>query len=177
MRRLALLAAAVLAVATLAAPAQASDGSSWSRVRNATAAYHDLGTAQAAGWNVLFHDVNGVSCILNDQGPGGMGYHYLNVGNIGSTNPLRPAALVYAPTASGGQRLAALEYIVVEPHQAVAPQVNGVDMMWMEPGNRYLGSTGFYALHVWLWDHNPGLPGEDMPPLYQPFNPKVTCCC
>jgi hypothetical protein len=70
---------------------------------------------------------------------GGMGYHYVNPANIGSTDPFRPAALVFAPTRDGGQRLAALEYLVVVPEQATPPTVNGVPMMWTPPGNRILG--------------------------------------
>ena len=173
----ALVTGALLA-ASLSAPAHAGTAS-WSSVRRATAAYHDLAAAQAAGWSGLFRDVNGISCIIDTSTPsaGGMGYHYVNGNNIGSTDPYAPAALVYAPTDDGGIRLAALEYLVVEPEQATAPTVNGVPRMWIPPGNRFLGDTGFYALHVWLWDHNPGQPGSDMPGMFDTWNPKVTCCC
>jgi hypothetical protein len=172
--------ASLLMAAALATPARATaTSSSWASVRTATAPYHDLAAADAAGWNVLFQDVDGLTCIIDTSTPslGGMGYHYVNPANIGSTDPLAPAALVYAPTRDGGIRLAALEYLVVIPQQATAPTVNGVPMMWIDPGNRFLGPTGFYALHVWLWDHNPGQAGSDMPGLYDSWNPKVTCCC
>lgn len=171
MRRLLAVAAAIALTAGLsAAPAHAtSRNSTWASVRAATAAYHDLATAQRAGWSGLFSDVHGVTCIL-DPTAGGMGNHWVDADNIGSTDPMRPAALVY-----GNGRLAALEYLVVEPEQGSAPTVNGQEMMWIPPGNRFLGDTGFYALHVWLWMHNPG-DGSGMPPMFSTWNPRVTGC-
>ena len=36
------------------------------------------------------------------------------------------------------------------------------------PGNRFLGATAFWSLHVWAWEHNPS-------GTYAMWNPKITC--
>jgi hypothetical protein len=160
--------------ATYAASASAAPptaGSQLAKIRAATAKYHDLGAAQHAGWNTLFQDVNGLTCIADTDTPsmGGMGYHWVNGDNIGSTDPLKPAALIYAPTSGGHVRFAGMEYLVPDPDGNIPqPSLNGVGFMYTEPGNRFLGPTGFWSLHVWAWDHSPA-------GTYAMWNPKITC--
>jgi hypothetical protein len=176
-RRIAVSAASVLALAaagaTYAAQSQASaQGPSLpAQVRAATAPYHDLSTAQDAGWNVLFHDVTGQTCIedLGTPSMGGMGYHYVNPGNIGSTDPAQPAAVIYAGNPRH-QRLVGVEYLVPDSPTGSAsmPSIDGQDFMYTPPGNRILGDTAFWSLHVWAWDHNPS-------GMYSMWNPKVSC--
>jgi hypothetical protein len=43
-----------------------------------------------------------------------------------------------------------------------------VGFMYTEPGNRFLGPTGFWSLHVWAWDQSPA-------GTYAMWNPKITC--
>jgi hypothetical protein len=154
-----------------ASPAAPTAGSQLAKIRAATATYHDLATAQKAGWSGLFQDVNGLTCIADTDTPsmGGMGYHWVNPANIGSTEPTAPAALIYAPTGGGHVRLAGMEYLVPDPDQNISqPFLDGHGFMWTPPGNRFLGDTGFWSLHVWAWDHNPS-------GMYEMWNPKITC--
>jgi hypothetical protein len=154
-----------------ASPGAPTEGSQLAKIRAATAKYHDLGTAQKAGWSGLFQDVNGLTCIADTDTPsmGGMGYHWVNGANVGSTDPTEPAALIYASTGGGNVRLAGMEYLVPDPEQVIAqPFLNGHGFMWTPPGNRFLGDTGFWSLHVWAWEHNPS-------GTYEMWNPKITC--
>jgi len=159
-----------------AAPASSAPGSTagsqLAKIRAATARYHDLATAQHAGFNSLFADVNHLTCIEDTDTPsmGGMGYHWVNGANIGSTDPTKPAAVIYASTAGGGQRLAGMEYLVPDVPTGSVPQpfLDGHGFMYTGPGNRFLGDTAFWSLHVWAWDHNPS-------GTYAMWNPNITC--
>ncbi len=121
---------------------------------------------------MLFEDVNGLTCITDTDTPsmGGMGYHWVNGDNIGSIDPTKPAALIYASTGGGHQRFAGMEYLVPDvPTGTVAqPSLNGHGFMYNPPGNRFLGATAFWSLHVWAWEHNPS-------GTYEMWNPKITC--
>jgi hypothetical protein len=168
---LALAGAGAAYASAAASTASPTAGKQLADIRAATAPYHSLAAAQAAGWNGLFQDVNGLTCIQDTDTPsmGGMGYHWVNGANIGSTDPLKPAALIYAPTAGGGVRFAGMEYLVPDPNGDVAqPFLNGVGFMYTPANNRFLGPTAFWSLHVWAWDHNPT-------GTYQMWNPKISC--
>ncbi len=168
---LALAGAGAVYASAAASPASPTAGKQLADIRAATAQYHSLAAAQAAGWSGLFQDVNGLTCIQDTDTPsmGGMGYHWVNGANIGSTDPLKPAALIYAPTAGDGVRFAGMEYLVPDPNGDVAqPFLNGVGFMYTPAPNRFLGDTAFWSLHVWAWDHNPT-------GTYQMWNPKISC--
>jgi hypothetical protein len=173
------LAAATAALALAAAgatyagqaSASAKGGTLPSQIRAATAKYHSLEAAKAAGWDTLFADVNGLTCIEDTDTPsmGGMGFHWLDLDNLGSTDPLKPLALIYAPSGGGNVRLAGMEYLVPDPDGTTPqPFLNGVGFMHTPANNRFLGPTAFWSLHVWAWDHNPM-------GTYEMWNPKITC--
>src|SRR5437763_17142157 len=107
---------AALGAALLAAPAASGGGgeSDLAAARNATAGYHNLSAAQAAGYG-LFTDAAGIACIDNPP-EGGMGIHYVNGGYVGDTvlDPTKPEAVVYDPQPNGHLKLVALEYIVFQ---------------------------------------------------------------
>jgi hypothetical protein len=168
---LALAGAGAAYASAAASPGTPTAGKQLADIRAATAKYHSLATAQHAGWSGLFQDVNGLTCIEDTDTPsmGGMGYHWVNGDNIGSTDPLKPAALIYAPTGNGNVRFAGMEYLVPDPDGNIPqPFLNGVGFMYTEPNNRFLGPTGFWSLHVWAWDHNPM-------GTYEMWNPKISC--
>jgi hypothetical protein len=175
--RLLAAATAVLALAGAGAaysgstPANAHGGTLPAQIRAATARYHDLGSAQDAGWNTLFADVNGLTCIEDTDTPsmGGMGYHWLNTDNIGSTDPTQPVALIYAPGPSGNLRLAGMEYLVPDPNGDVPqPFLGSQGFMYTPANNRFLGPTAFWSLHVWVWEPSPS-------GLYSMWNPRIHC--
>ena len=115
---------AILALTVFVIPVAAkSDGQSdVAGARNATASFHDLNTANAAGYTVQVADVNGITCIDN-PGTGAMGVHYLDPGLVpelfkdtdpASVDAATPELLVFAPGTNGHQRLVALEYLTIK---------------------------------------------------------------
>ena len=179
--RIALLAlplvAAAVAVPSIVGLASAGDDHSETAVAaSATARFHDLDAAKAAGWNALVTDVNGITCIADPSVPsaGGMGVHYANLsllGDGGAIDPTRPEALVYAPNADGQPKLAALEYILFASEWPGGlndpPTLFGHQFFYTGYPNRY-GLPAFWALHVWIWHPNPA-------GTFQPWNPSVHC--
>ena len=135
-------------------------------VRAATAGFHDVATAEAAGYGPFY--------VCTDHASlGTMGQHYVKGALVGDAvvDPLQPEALVYEPKKGGGYRLVGVEYVVFkEAWDAVhsgPPSLFGRNFTHIEAGNRY-GLPDFYELHVWLWRPNPS-------GIFSDWNPKVTC--
>jgi hypothetical protein len=168
------LVAAAVAVPSIIGLASASDDHSLTAIAAAaTARFHNLDAAKAAGWNVLVVDKAGLTCIDN-QPVGGMGVHWANGALLGdaTVDPSQPEALVYAPNADGQPKLAALEYIVFDaPWKAAGhadpPELFGQPFALTPAGNRF-GLDPFWSLHVWIWQPNAA-------GLFQPWNPGVHC--
>jgi hypothetical protein len=158
------LLAAVLVVAgtagaTLAAPGGQSD---FAAIRAATAEFHDLSTAQAAGYGLL------PGCY--EHADGGMGIHYVR-GDLlgdGAIDPLTPEALVYEPLPNGKLRLVAVEYVTFASHWASPPVLFGQQFSFEEAPNEFNVPVDFYELHVWLWQPNPS-------GMFYEWNPRVSC--
>ncbi|MGZ8514619.1 MAG: hypothetical protein ACXW4H_05410, partial [Candidatus Limnocylindrales bacterium] len=74
------IALAVVALTVLIVPVAAkADGQSEdAAARAATARFHTLDAAQAAGYVGLVADLQGITCIADPGGAGAMGVHYLN---------------------------------------------------------------------------------------------------
>lgn len=156
--------AAVLAGATLVAallmtsPASAArdvDGTAHrdlAGVRAATAKFHDVSAAEAAGYVLL--DV----CF--DDSTGGMGLHYLK-GIDATLDPHAPEALVYEVTSSG-PKLVAVEYIVPTALSSTAPAVLG-QTLHENP------TLPLWVLHAWIWKPNPS-------GMFEDYNPTVASC-
>lgn len=166
--------AGVFATLLFSAPATSAhagrDGDSLAKLRAATAQYHDLSDARRHGYG-LFTDAKGIACIANPP-VGAMGVHYVNGSLLGTLDPLKPQALVYAPGASGELRLAAVEYVVFQApwdaaHPDMTPMLFGQMFMLTPAGNRY-GLPAFYSLHVWVWMRNPA-------GMFAMWNPNVHC--
>jgi hypothetical protein len=145
------------------------------QVRRATAKYHRLEEALAAGYELGW--VNGsevriiTGCISNLANPaaGAMGYHYFHPQLMAdnAVEALEPEALVYESTPSGGRKLVAVEWVVRgpatnPPGPSEAPSVLGMPMHILNP------AVGFWLRHAWVWKKNPAGMLED-------WNPEVTC--
>lgn len=165
---------AALTLASTLGIARAMAGSERATTKDAvqaTARFHDLDEAKAAGYVAVVQDKFGATCIA-EPGEGGMGVHYLNPdlldANVVAT---APEALVYAPGGDGRLRLVALEYLVFqEPWDAAnsePPSLFGQEFMLTEAPNRY-DIPAFYAQHLWIWNPNPS-------GLFHPWNPRVSC--
>jgi hypothetical protein len=146
-------------------------GSQLSAAVRATARYHDLNMATAAGYG-LFVDAAGVACIANPP-LGTMGIHYVNGSYVGDADvdPTRPEALVYEPQRDGSRKLVALEYIVFQgawdAGNSSRPSLFGEEFHLVAAPNRY-GIPAFYELHVWIWKPNPS-------GMFFEWNPRVSC--
>ena len=171
MKRLLIAALAVLpVVAGVAFAASAFDGA-----KSATARFHDIEKAKAAGYTVTVADLAGITCIEDPEGSGTMGVHMLNPALLfdgGAIDADEPEILVYEPRNDGTLKLVALEYLVLKSDWEAAgntapPALFGQEFMLTPAGNRY-GLPPFYALHAWIWNSNPS-------GLFAPYNPSVSC--
>lgn len=131
-------------------------------VRAATARFHRIPVAQAAGWEL----VPGLDHCFDNPGVGAMGYHYINVGLLmnSEVDPRNPEALVYAPGPNGKRQLAAVEWIVpytLSPRDGPAPTMMGHTLHHNDP-------LAVWVLHAWVFKHNPS-------GMFEDWNPRVTC--
>ncbi|MEW2139789.1 hypothetical protein AB0892_24935 [Streptomyces sp. NPDC005409] len=172
---LALTTAASLAVAPLAAPAAVSppDDTGPGRAAadralayRATVGYQRHENAVRAGY------MPDKYCVANRTGPGALGYPHFNHAHDNSLDPAVPAALYYEDDPSGGKRLVGVEWLVYDRDQNPAtdddrPTMFGVPFTGPLRGH-FPGQPVHYALHLWLWKHNPlG--------AFATYNPRVTC--
>jgi hypothetical protein len=170
-----------IVLALSGAPVAATSGgqANLAVARGATARFHDLPAAQAAGYSVVVADLAGITCI-DDPEMGAMGVHYLNLSlapeladptAAASVDATTPELLVYAPGPNGQLRLVALEYLALranwDANHSAPPSLFGQTFDLTLAGNRY-GLPDFYSLHTWIWDPNP----IDM---FAGFNPRVSC--
>jgi hypothetical protein len=153
------------------APASADDiQRQIAEVRRATMPFQDVNAATAAGY-AKFPDLQG-DCV-SQPGQGAMGIHYLN-GALVSTvlDPLKPAALMYSATKDGRMRLLGVEYVVPQADwDALHPQppvMFGHAFHLVRTPNRYGTPFAFYALHLWVWEHNRN-------GIFNDWNPAVSC--
>lgn len=143
-----------------ARPAHGPEVNRWlAQLRSATAKFHDIDAADAAGWDAQ------ITGCMELPGTGGMGYHYGNADLIdGVPEALRPELLVYEPQKNGRKKLVAVEYIIPYTEHsklAPAPSLHGVDF------HRNDG-FGLWVLHAWVWKHNPA-------GMFADWNPNVNC--
>lgn len=127
-------------------------------LRQATAAFHQISAAEAAGW-----DVQATGC-MELPGTGGMGEHYLNPGLMDAVpEAFAPELLVYEPQKNGTLRLVAVEFAVpfTEWSQPDPPSIRGVPFHRNE-------TFGLWVLHAWIWKNNPA-------GMFEDWNPVVSC--
>ncbi len=174
-RRALLAVVATVALLLTTAAVATADNDGLSAARAATAPFHDLAAANAAGYTVEVSDLNGFTCIDDITGhTGAMGIHFLNPNLLdGNVDESAPELVIYEPTKNGGMRLVAVEYLVLKAaweaaHPgAPAPTLFGQPMELVQAGNRY-GLPDFYEMHAWIWKNNPlG--------MHNDWNPDVTC--
>lgn len=138
-------------------------------LRKATLRYLDVNNARADG----FFPVSG--CVLNEDGTGGMGIHYMNLERVmdSSINLLEPELLLYAPSGNG-VKLVGVEYFLaigpsdfIPPNAPPAPELLGTHfdgpMFGHDPE-----MPSHYDFHVWLWEANPD-------GIFTQYNPNVKC--
>ena len=140
---------------------QASTQSDIAEIRKATAQFHRIEIAKAAGYDLR----PGLDHCFNSPGVGAMGYHYINTDMLDLTvDLLHPEAMVYVPSPNGLQ-LGAVEYIV--PAEAWDDEHDELPMLLGQ--TFHLNKTlGVYVLHAWIWKNNSS-------GIFEDWNPKVSC--
>jgi hypothetical protein len=165
-----LFAVTAIALIMLATSARAAGTQDLSTARAATAQFHQLDTAMAAGYG-LFTDAAGIACIDNPAGV--MGIHYVKGALVGdgAVDAATPEALVYQRLPNGELRLVAVEYVVFQgawdATHGSPPSLFGQDFTLIPMGNRY-GLPPFYELHAWIWKNNPS-------GMFKDWNPRGSC--
>lgn len=156
----------VLVATGIAVAAGAFDGA-----KSATARFHDVEQAKAAGYTVTVADLAGITCIEDPHGAGTMGVHLLNPDLLfdgGVIDADKPEILVYEPRNNGTLKLVAVEYLVFKSDfGAGRPSLFGKQFDEIQASNRY-GIPESWALHAWLWKPNPN-------GMLAPYNPRVDC--
>ena len=152
------LAGLALAVGAPAATAGAHPGHGGERplgaqlaeVRAATAKYHDVDAAVAAGY------VPASECVPH------MGYHYQRgvAATADELDPAAPEILVYAPRKNGSLKLVAVEYATWDASASLFGQA--FDAPHPPEG------PPFHTLHAWVWQGNPA-------GVLSPIKPNVRC--
>src|SRR3990170_1704812 len=161
------VAAALFASALAGAIGAAGRSDELAAVRAATARFHDLSAAEAAGYGLFY-------VCTDEAGLGAMGQHYVNGGLVGDIvlDPAAPEAIMYEPLPGGGQRLVGVEWVVFQQAwegagNTGAPSLFGRSLKLVPAPNRY-GIPAFYQLHAWIWKPNPT-------GTYEDWNPRVSC--
>jgi hypothetical protein len=163
-----------------------ADGAALAAVRQATAAFHDVDKAIAAGYLTPV----GGHC---DESPAGvMGVHSANPALLQTSAliPTQPEVLLYLPSGGGNYRLIGVEYIQTVllrntqtgqvapwfsqdpwPAQYVlvnsTPSLFGQNFQGPMPGH-VPGMPWHYDLHVWTWAPNPS-------GMFAQWNPALEC--
>lgn len=103
--------------------------------------------------------------------PGGMGVHFLNMGNVGPTlSADKPQVLIYEPVGNKLQLVAAEWFVPVAAVQGDVPMIFGRKLDGPMMGHKPIMPDGLhhYDLHVWLWKDNPS-------GMFHSTNPTIKC--
>lgn len=171
------------------APAAASLGPNVSKalasLRHATARFHNVDAAIAAG----YADPSGIPCVSSPAGT--MGVHVLKASLLDqAVVPNEPELLLYLPKANGGFKLVAVEYLVpallrnnttgaVSPWFAPTPWGAGYTLVTPRPSvfgeafegpmpGHEPGMPWHFDKHVWVWNTNPS-------GMFSQWNPSISC--
>jgi hypothetical protein len=127
------------------------------RVRAASHGFHDLATAQNAGYNVQFP----AGCAAL-PGVGAQGFHWINQGLVDDkVELLHPELVMFEPQPGGGMQLVGVDYVVPLSLSKDPPTLLGVPFA-------PLPQLGVWALHIWAWRPNKN-------GMFAMWNPAVSC--
>lgn len=124
-------------------------------VRSATAQYNDPANAYADGFVALGESgpIPLEDVVAEAESICGMGFHFVNFGNFGTYDRLKPQVLVYGVDDDGNLILGAVEYIVPDEITGGNP-----DLFAHDDGAEHWDAgpfPGVHSLHVWVHNHNP----------------------
>ena len=156
-----LLVGAATAVVAMSGPAAANPRDDFQSAKAATARYHSVKKARAAGYVPMS------PCVESPAGV--MGIHFENAELM--EDPVldvrRPEILLYVPGEDGKLELIGAEYLIEADQTASAPELFG--QLFEGPFEpHHPAMEAHYELHAWLWADNPS--GR-----HAPFNPELDC--
>ena len=157
-RAAAMLVGIALALGIAPAASAAPGSAELAQARRATAKFHVLSVADAAGYKEF------LPCF-DDPEEGGMGQHFAGLSDVDETiDALHPEVLVYEPRRDG-YKLVALEYVVPQ-----LPKWNDDNPPTLFGHDFHRNDTlGIWALHAWIWRGNPS-------GMHADYNPNVRMC-
>lgn len=127
--------------------------------RRATAPFHNLDKATKTEYEPI------TGCVEHPS-LGAQGTHYGNLSLMGDDEVKagQPEVLMYEPRKNGKLRLVGIEYII--PFTELGADSDPPELF----GQHFHANEelGLWALHVWIWRHNPS-------GLFADWNPNVTC--
>jgi hypothetical protein len=136
-------------------------------VRAATAKYHDVSAARAAGYELGYR--GGVTGCIASPAAGAMGYHYFNLAKMEDPSIIDddPEVLVYHTGDDGRLVLGAVEWVVPKTLWDAAgntapPAVFGHTLHILNP------VLNWYVEHAWVWTDNAS-------GMFADWNPAVAC--
>jgi hypothetical protein len=146
---------------------QSQQGALIKAVRETTARYQNVRSAESDGYHLEFGCVSG-------SDSGAMGLHYVNDTLVGGgiVDVTRPQIVLYEAQSNGGLKLTGADYLVLAgpwdaKHPGTPPQLMGQFFHYFEAPNRF-GLPAFYTLHVWAWKENPN-------GAFVNWHPDVSC--
>ena len=166
--------------------ATGADAVALAAVRRATAAFHDVDTAIAAGY------ASPAGGVCDQIAIGTMGVHTSNPALVQNQAliPAQPEVLLYLPTGDGNFRLVGVEYLQVlllrntttnqvapwfshDPWPADYVVVNSTPSLFGQAfqgpmAGHVPGMPWHYDLHVWTWNPNPA-------GMFAQWNPAISC--
>jgi hypothetical protein len=140
----------------LAMSVRANVGDVLATLQRVTARYHNLDAALADGF-VLLHPCE----ERGEEGPVGAVYAHFGRVLDGVIDAELPDALIYEPSKNGQSKLVGVEFAQPYPFAPEAPVFMGQTFQAED-------EFGVWALHIWVWRHNP----EGM---FAESNPNVSC--
>lgn len=174
MRRTVLLAIVAVSAASAAHAQSHADSLVLDSLRSALQKYQDPIVAVHDGF------FSTVGCVVIDKPgapghiayqPGGMGVHFLNVGNIGPVpDPAKPQVLLYEPQGDKLQLVGAEWFIPLATGVKGRPELLHVPFDGPMEGHHPMmpASMSHWDLHVWLYKKNAH-------GMFNPTNPDVKC--
>lgn len=152
-----------LTAVAVAGPASAAgpEASSLAKIRAATARFHDVDAAIAAGYAPTDE------CVESPMG--GMGFHYVDFGKVmdPALDATSPEVLLYAPSGNG-LRLVGVEWLVFDADQDPGSVESHSVLGRTLHGPMTHGLPVHYDLHAWVWQPNANGAFDD-------WNPAVAC--
>ena len=145
-----------------AVPSHVRENRQLAAIRAATAKYHDVNAALAAGYIP-------VSPCEEAPGEGAMGIHYLHPQLAADlvSSAEQPEILLYIPKENGGLEFVGVEYWQAAAGRSQAPTLLNQPFDGPMPGHTP-DMPEHFDLHLWLWEKNPN-------GLFATWNPALSC--